>query len=205
MTTDPRADRPPLETRAVGPEHLEELARLFGTSRDTRGCWCMAPCLALLDFGIGWVTRQNHRRFASLAAREEAPMGVLALIADEPVGWVACGPRSRYLPLGGVGDTLLADRDRSEDDVVWLVPCFYLHPQHRSSGVSHALLEASIATATAHHAAAVEAWPAVVPGLRWEAFRGRTELFTQAGVTQVAGLESQRLGVQRVLLRLDLV
>jgi GNAT superfamily N-acetyltransferase len=165
----------------------------------------MAPCLALLDFGIGWVTRQNHRRFASLAAREEAPMGVLALIADEPVGWVACGPRSRYLPLGGVGDTLLADRDRSEDDVVWLVPCFYLHPQHRSSGVSHALLEASIATATAHHAAAVEAWPAVVPGLRWDAFRGRTELFTQAGFTQVAGLESQRLGVQRVLLRLDLV
>ena len=160
----------------------------------------MAPCVGLVEFGIGWVTRQNHRRFASLAAREEAPMGVLASISDEPVGWSACGPRSRYLPPGGVGDRLLADRDRSEDDVVWLVPCFYLHPQHRSSGVMHALLEAAVATATAHHAAAVEGWPAVVPGLRWDAFRGRTELFTQAGFTQVA-----RLGPQRVLLRLDLV
>ena len=199
MTTDPRVDVPPLATRVVGPAQVGELERLFATSRNTRGCWCMAPCVGLVEFGIGWVTRQNHRRFATLAAREEAPMGVLASISDEPVGWCACGPRSRYLPPGGVGDRLLADRDRSEDDVVWLVPCFYLHPQHRSSGVMHALLEAAVATATAHHAAAVEGWPAVVPGLRWDAFRGRMELFRQAGFTQVA-----RLGPQRVLLRLDL-
>lgn len=200
MTTDPRADVPPLATREVGSSQVGLLAPLFDTSRNTRGCWCMAPCVGRVEFGLGWVTRQNQRRFASLAAREEAPMGVLASISDEPVGWCACGPRSRYLPPRGVGDRLLADRDRSEDDAVWLVPCFYLHPQHRSSGVTHALLEAAIATATAHHAIAVEGWPAVVPGMRWDAFRGRTELFEQAGFRPVA-----QLGPQRVLLRLDLV
>ena len=201
MTTERRADPlPPLETCVVGPHQVGQLARLLAASRATRGCWCMAPCVGLVEFGVGWVTRQNDRRFASLAASEKAPMGVLASIFDEPVGWCACGPRSRYLPPGGVGDRLLADRDRSEDDVVWLVACFYLHPQHRSSGVAPALLDAAIATATAHHAAAVEAWPAVVPGLRWDAFRGRPELFTQAGFTRVA-----RPTPKRVLMRLDLV
>ena len=199
MTTDPGADLPPLTTRTVGTPELGEVARLFVTARSTRGCWCMAPCVSRLEFGIGWATHGNRRRFESLAARQKAPMGVLASLADEPVGWCACGPRSRYLPPGDVGDKLLVNRDRSEDDDVWLVPCFYLHPQHRSSGVAHALLAAAIATATAHHATAVEGWPAVIPGLRWDAFRGRPELFAEAGFTPVT-----RLGPQRVLLRLDL-
>ncbi len=41
-------------------------------------------------------------------------MGVLAFAEDQPVGWLACGPRSRYRT-SPAGRQLLAERPDAED------------------------------------------------------------------------------------------
>ena len=91
----------------MGPADLSDLAVLFGGQRNTRHCWCMAPCTTRAQFAAGWVTGGNRRRFEIMAAAGDQPMGVLAYEADEPVGWCACGPRSRYAGGEGRRRTLL--------------------------------------------------------------------------------------------------
>ena len=182
-----------IETRPVGPDQLSELAHLFDSSRNTRRCWCMAPCLERGAFSVGWVTGGNRRRFSAMAAASDDPMGVLAIVAGEPAGWCACGPRSRYL-------ARLSDHGGAEvDDGTWLVACFFVHPDHRSSGVTRALLRSAVEMASAHGATAVEGSPATGPDTRADAFRGREELFTELGFREVT-----RSGAGRLRMRLDL-
>ena len=182
-----------IETRPVGPDQLSALGRLFDSSRNTRRCWCMAPCLERGAFSVGWVTGGNRRRFSALAAASDDPMGVLAAVSGEPVGWCACGPRSRYL-------ARLADHGGSDaDDGTWLVACFYVHPDHRSSGVTRALLRSAVAMASAHGATAIEGSPATGPDARADAFRGSAELFAELGFQELA-----RSDARRVRMRLEL-
>ena len=171
-----RVVNPELRTLPVGPGQIPELATLFGASRNTRRCWCMAPCLSGAAFRVGWMRGSNQRRFAAMAAGSQLPMGILALVADQPVGWCATGPRSRYV---GVGAT--------SDDSVWLVPCFVVHPDHRSRGVTHTLLRAAVQLATSQGATAIEGRPA--PGREprpGDVFRGRESVFTEVGFTHTA-------------------
>ena len=132
----------------------------------------MAPCVSGFAFGVGWVTKSNQRRFAAMAADSPTPMGMLASLSTGPVGWCATGPRSRYV--GGTTSTgERRDGDGGEDDAVWLVPCFFVHPAHRSRGVTHALLRAAVELATTHGATAIEGRPALGPEPhRGDVFRG---------------------------------
>lgn len=167
---------PEVRTRPVGRGQIPELATLFDAARNTRRCWCMAPCVGGLAFRVGWVTGSNQRRFTEMADGSPLPMGVLASVSTEPVGWCATGPQSRYLGVAG-----------TTDDAVWLVPCFVVHPDHRSRGVSHALLRAAVEVATHHGATAIEGRPAPGPEPRaGDAFRGRESLFAELGFTHTA-------------------
>jgi hypothetical protein len=85
-----------VDTRPVGPDDLADLARLFESQRNTRRCWCMAFCESRSQFAVGWLNGGNRDRFETMVMAGGPPMGILASVAGEPVGWCACGPRSRY-------------------------------------------------------------------------------------------------------------
>lgn len=127
-------------------------------------------------------------------------MGVLASIEAVPVGWAACGPRSRYLGADPSRHRLLGDRRRTEDDTVWLAPCVFVHVDHRGEGVSHVLVDAAASLARRHDAAALEAWPLAGSTRRpADAFVGREQLFADLGFRRVA-----QPVPERVIMRLDL-
>jgi GNAT superfamily N-acetyltransferase len=175
-----------LVTRPVGPAELADLGRLFGQRRTTRRCWCTAFCTTRTRFALGWVHGGNQRRFAALAQASPAPMGVLASVSDEPVGWAACGPRARYTTAIDGRSALLRTRPRDEDDRVWLLPCLLVREEFRGQGVSAALVDAATALATVHGAAAVEGWPLAASAHRpGEAFVGREEVFAGLGFLAV--------------------
>jgi GNAT superfamily N-acetyltransferase len=159
----------------VGSEQLNELATLFATSRNTRRCWCTAPCGRGLGFALGWVTGSNARRFGDLAARGDAPMGVLASVGADPVGWCACGPRSRYAA------ATTGTPSQEYDGDVWFVPCLYVHPDHRGQGVTAILLRAAVDVATRSGATALEARPATGSASAGDAFRGRESVLAELG------------------------
>ena len=184
----------------MGPADLSGLAVLFGGQRNTRHCWCMAPCTTRAQFAAGWVTGGNRRRFEIMAAASDQPMGLLAYEADEPVGWCACGPRSRYAGGEGRRRTLLRGRDPDEDDVVWLVPCLFVRADRRGRGVTSTLVRAAVELARQHGALAIEGWPVTGPDVpSADAFVGRERMFEALGFHRVA-----RPGPRRAIVRREL-
>lgn len=189
-----------VETRPVGEAELPDLARLFGSQRSTRNCWCMSFCTSRRQFALGWMTGGNRERFGSMAAGGPTPMGVLATALGAPVGWCACGPRARYAAALDTRSTLMPDRVRAEDEHVWLLPCLFVAAGHRGRGITGTLVRAAVNLARSRGATALESWPlaraADRPG---EAFLGREELFEDLGFRA-----TNRPTASRVIMRLNL-
>lgn len=184
----------------MGPGDLSDLAVLFGGQRNTRHCWCMAPCTTRAQFAAGWVTGGNRRRFEAVAASSDQPMGLLASVSGEPIGWCACGPRSRYAGSQGRRRKLLRDQDPDEDDAVWLVPCLFVRADHRGRGVTSVLVRAAVGLARQHGALAIEGWPVAGPDVpSADAFVGRERMFEELGFRCVARPEPRRVIVRREL------
>ena len=188
----------PIAVRPVGPTEIDDLDALFGTARSTRHCWCMSFCTSRAGFALGWFGGGNRRRFEAMA-EGGIPMGLLASVAAMPVGWGACGPRSRYLGSAPSRHPLLGHQPRAEDETVWLLPCLFVRAGHRGQGISHAVVDAAVSLARQHHATAVEAWPSYGDPSSGNGFLGRVELFAELGFRRVA-----QPTPDRVIMRLDL-
>lgn len=189
-----------VEAWPLRPSDLGDLAALFECSRNTRRCWCMAFCEGRRRFALGWFTGDNRRRFEAMVNSEGAPMGVLASLSNKPVGWCACGPRSRYSVADRARHGLLRGSDPREDDVVWQVACLFVHPDFRHGGVTNTLVRCAVDLAKGAGAQAVEAWPTTDPELRpADAFLGRIETFDHLGFATV-----RRPVPNRAIMRLEL-
>ena len=189
-----------IEVRPFGADDVDHLAVLFAGDRSTRHCWCTAFCTTGRQFAAGWFGGGNRRRFTELAAASRSPMGVLALLDDVPVGWGACGPRSRYNAAIDGRSRLLRARPREDDDRVWLIACLFVAADHRRRGLTSSLIAAAVAVARREGALAVEAWPvssSTPPAA--DLFLGREQVFAAQGFQCV-----DRPSAQRSIMRLDL-
>jgi GNAT superfamily N-acetyltransferase len=187
-------------TRPVGPKDLTDLARLFESQRTTRRCWCMAFCLTRIQFAAGWLHGGNQRRFEAMAGAGSTPMGILASEAGAAVGWCACGPRSRYVAATSPRTKIMRNRERAEDEAVWLLPCLFVRVESRGQGVSHALVLAAVELARREGASAIEGWPLAGSVQRSaDAFFGREQVFEEQGFSCV-----ERPSPGRVIMRLEL-
>ena len=188
------------ETRPVESTDLADLATLFEGSRNTRNCWCTAFCTSRVQFAAGWLTGGNRARFESMTAHSVEPVGILASISGEPVGWSACGPRSRYITSVEGRGKLLGDRDRDEDERVWFLPCLFVRNDFRGQGVTYALVRAAVELARSKGAQAIEGWPVSGPDNHSaETFVGREKVFEAVGFRRVAAPDPKR-----ALVRLEL-
>ena len=135
---------------------LPDVEALFATSRETHGCWCMWFIIPYKEYKAGG-PEGNRRAFIELIEDTPYPIGLLAYREGEVVGWCAAGPRSRFVRALNVPS--FKGHDPSEDDAVWMVPCFYVRKDVRREGGSRALLEAAVALAREHGATAIEGFP----------------------------------------------
>jgi GNAT superfamily N-acetyltransferase len=145
----------PMRIEHVTQDTLSDLDVLFSSNDIADRCWCMWFLIRVADFHAAG-REGNRAKFIEMAASEEHPMGLIAYVEDAPVGWCAVGPRSRYAR--ATKAPTLRGREGSDDDV-WLVPCFFTHPEHRGSGVAAALLDAALDHSFASGAVAVEGFP----------------------------------------------
>ena len=179
---------------------MPDLATLFEMQRTTRRCWCMAFCVTRSQFAAGWLNGGNQRRFGAMAAASSAPMGILASQAAEPVGWCACGPRSRYNAATSPRSKIMRNRARDEDEIVWLLPCLFVRAGRRGQGITHALVRAAVELARREGASAIEGWPLAGSEQRSDnAFLGREQVFEDIGFSCI-----DRPSPERVIMRLEL-
>jgi GNAT superfamily N-acetyltransferase len=123
-------------------------------------------------------------------ARSRPPPGVLAFIADEPVGWCAVAPREEYEYLAR--SRVLRPID---DRAVWSVSCLLVARPFRRQGLSVKLLRAAVRMAGACGAEIVEGYPVIPYAARMPdvfAWTGTVSAFRKAGFREVARGSAKR-------------
>ena len=140
----------------------------------------------------------NRQLFRDLVSDSNKPIGLLAYRDGEAVGWCAAGPRSRFVRALRIPS--FKGRDPSEDDSVWLVPCFYIRKGARREGVARALLQGAIDLAVRAGAPAIEGFPyASGAKLSKDSMVGVENLFASCGFDV-----SRRPSATRVVMRRNL-
>jgi GNAT superfamily N-acetyltransferase len=164
-----------------------DLAAVFEAPGGPKYCWCMVwrPMADRAKPPAG----KRRRAALERQVRAGVPVGLLAYLGEEPVGWCSVAPRATFRPLGGIEDS---------DEGVWSVVCFFVPRAHRGQGLMKQMLAAAIRTARRHGARALEAYP-VEAGSPSYRFMGFVPLFRAAGFRRVG-----RAGSRRHVMRLDL-
>ena len=173
-----------IEIHPTTPKRWDDVADLFerpgprGGTPQTDGCWCQFWHLR----GNAYFAGHGAENRKSLAAeiRGGGEPGLLAYVGGEPVGWCRVGARESFDRLEH--SPRLA---RVDDQDVWSVVCFYVHPSAKRDGVARALLEAAIERAAAHGAPLLEGYPVREGHMNIDAYTGYLPMFLDAGFEAV--------------------
>jgi GNAT superfamily N-acetyltransferase len=165
-----------LDIQPVTPDRWADLADLF-ERRGPRGgrpepgwCWCM-----------WWRDRSRDRdrnkpAMRSLVSAGREP-GLLAYDSGTPVGWVSVAPREEF----GQLERSPTYRPADDDEGVFAIVCFYVHPDAKRRGVANALIRAAVDYALRRGASAVEAYGSREP----TDYMGWRDAFASAGFRAV--------------------
>ncbi len=172
-----------LDFGPLTPERWGDLERLFGPQGACSGCWCMWWRLSRAEFS----RQTGAERKAGLKALVDAGQvpGILAYLGDEPIAWVAVGPRPGFASL---------ERSRTlkrvDDQPVWAIVCFFIARPYRRQGLMTELIRGAVAYAAAQGAPIVEAYPVDPGGASvhggTQGYMGLISAFRRAGFVEVA-------------------
>ncbi len=169
-------------------ERWRDLARLFDAPGGPKYCWCMVWREA--GPNRGQLTNDDRKALLAQRVQGNVPIGLLAYLDGEPVGWCSIAPRETLL------EGSLKGAPAEPGDVVWSIVCFYTPRKRRKAGMGRALLDAAVLEATARGATVIESYPvdADSPSYR---FMGFVSMYHAAGFEEVG-----RAGTRRHVMRL---
>ncbi len=173
-----------VEVVPVTPDRWPDLVDLFtrkgprGGTPVTDGCWCQFWLLRGKEASDAWGA-PGRRRLQREVKKGSEP-GLLAYLDGVPAGWCRIGPREMFDRLEHS-----ATLRRVDDEPVWSVVCFYVHPAAKRVGVARALLAGAEALAARHGARLVEAYPVDPTQINLDAYTGYVPMYAAAGYDTV--------------------
>ena len=176
-----------VEIIPVSADRWQDLESLFGPRGAYSGCWCMFWRVKRTDFNK--MTGEDRKAaLHELTNKNEVP-GLLAVIEDQPIGWVSIGPRQAFTALEN--SRILK---RVDDTPVWSIVCFYIAKPFRKKGILSKLLQGAVKYAEKQGAQIVEGYPIDLhtPLLAGQTlhgcsgYMGIASAFTAAGFEKVA-------------------
>jgi GNAT superfamily N-acetyltransferase len=182
---------PTLRFNAVTPERLEDLTRFMEKHGKFRYCACMRWRMRSAEFSGS--TKEDRADALLRLARDGQPIGVLAYLDGEPVGWCSIAPREGHAAL-----ERYRALPRIDDRPVWSVVCFFVSSRARRTGVTRGLLKAAVDYARSQGAEIVEGYP-VEPGARLYTYMGSPSTFRAAGFRDVTPRGQDRTVMRRFL------
>lgn len=130
----------------------KDFEALFGEKGACGGCWCMAWRLKKSDFEKQKGT-ENKSAMKKLVETNK-PVGILAYIDGNPIGWCSVAPREDFVRL-----EKSRVWQRIDDKPVWSVTCIYIAKPYRRKGISIELLKAAINYCKMNDIQIIEGYP----------------------------------------------
>lgn len=187
-----RQAAPHITFHPVTSDRLTDLQRFSERHGKFRYCSCMRWRLISGDY-------QRSTKESRIAALEDlvlrdTPVGVLAYLDGEPIGWCSIAQRESYAAL-----ERFRALPRVDDQPVWSVVCFFVDSHARRHGVTLGLLQAAVEYARSQGAQIVEGYP-VEPGPRLYTYMGAPTTFLRAGFHDVTPPGQARQVMRYVIL-----
>lgn len=171
-----------LEFHPFSGDRWEDFSSLFGKRGACGGCWCMWWRQTAKEYEAS-KGEKNRRKMKKIVTSGEIP-GVIAYHGGEPVGWCAVAPREAYPRLAR--SRILKPVDERP---VWSIVCLFVARDHRSMGVSSALIKAAVEFVRERGGCIVEGYPVEPKKSRMPdafAFHGLAISYSRAGFREVA-------------------
>jgi GNAT superfamily N-acetyltransferase len=203
--TRPEDAPPSLEVVPANHVGWDDLQAVFGVRGGPARCWCQRYKLAPREsFGaVPAEERADRLREQSGCGhpRSRSTNGLVAFLADQPVGWCAVESRATYHGLARTHRVPWEGRDEDKaDDGVWAVTCFVTRAGFRRQGVTRALAAAAVEHARSRGARALEGYPITTTAVILEELHvGTVGTFAAAGLRVVS-----RPTPRRVVMRIEL-
>jgi GNAT superfamily N-acetyltransferase len=161
----------------VTSERLADLDRFSRQNGKFRYCSCMRWRLTSTQYHHS--TKESRIAALDELVLQRAPVGILAYIHNDPIGWCSVGPRESFAAL-----ERFRALPRLDAAPVWSIVCFFVSSQVRRHGITLELLRAAIAYASSQGATIIEGYP-VQPGPHLYTYMGAPSTFLAAGFTDV--------------------
>ncbi|MXY21279.1 MAG: GNAT family N-acetyltransferase [Dehalococcoidia bacterium] len=116
---------------------------------------------------------------------DEAPIGILGYLDEEPSVWCSIAPRDTFRELGGSKIPL------GESESVWSITCFFAPRRLRGNRITRRLISAAVEHARERGATVVEAYPVDHDSPSYE-FMGIVSSFEGLGFEKVGKAGSRR-------------
>lgn len=158
-------------------------------------CWCQR--FRLHD------SASNEEALRTELRSADVPIGLLAYLNDQPVGWTRVVPRNT---LSGIVGNPAVQRLLEDDAAAWWVTCVNLRREARGRGIGAELLRAAVDHARAHGATVVDGHPVDRHRLKGNPspaalFAGTLSMFTAAGFHELGRTYPSRPVMRRVVVR----
>jgi GNAT superfamily N-acetyltransferase len=173
-------------------ERWPELGRVFGPrENDPASCWCQRFRRHEEPDNRAALQREVHEA--------DLPIGLLAYLQDDVVGWTRVVPRST---LPRIAAHRILARILDDDPDAWWVSCFVVRREHRGGGIGVALLEAAADWAAQHGASVLDGHPVDADGLAGTpsasaVFTGTLAMFQRAGFAEIGRTHPTRPVMRR--------
>jgi GNAT superfamily N-acetyltransferase len=190
------SDEPDVKFESLTRKNWKMFETLMGERGGCGGCWCMAFRVPRKEFDEQKYDG-NKNAMKEIVARKE-PVGLIASVDGEPIGWIALAPREVYWRIEHSRSL-----KRIDDKPVWSITCFFVKKEYRRTGVSNILIRGAVEYAEQHDITMLEAYPTIpysekIPdAFLWT---GSLSVFVRNGFTVV-----QRNGKSRAIVRREIV
>ena len=175
-----------LRITPVTTDTWETFCRLFEAKGGPHYCWCTSYRAR----SAAKLTAAERKAFMRSAVDSGVPVGVIACIGDEPVGWCSVAPRETYVRLER---SRTMPRATPPATSTWTILCFFVARPYRNRHVAQALLEGAVAYARRQGAEVVEGYPFDTAGVS-STHRGHSTLFESARFQKDGKRSFRRLG-----------
>ena len=168
-----------LEFHPVTKERWSDFEKLFESKGSPHNCWCTA--WRNVEKKGNKPDKKEKKTAIKTSISKDIPIGIIAYLNIEPVGWCSIAPRETYRSLGG-DETL---------NNVWSLVCFFIKRKFRNNGINKLLLTEAIKYAKENGAEYIEAYP-VEPDSPSYRFMGFKHTFEKANFNFIKKVGSRR-------------
>jgi hypothetical protein len=143
-----------LSFASLSSANWKEFETLMGEKGGCGNCWCMYFRLPYKDFQAN--KPDGNKKLMKQLVNKGMPLGLIASINNEPVGWIALAPREDYMRMENSRSF-----KRIDDKPVWSITCFFIKKAFRHVGLSSELIKGAVDLAKKKKIKTLEAYPAI--------------------------------------------